>query len=136
MSLAKNKSIINEFDKSAIEQYNPSAVDTFVSDHVINHAAKPGAPNGKDSFHHFLKALHGGLSNIKVTVLRQIAENDLVVTHKSFSGLHTGNLFGVPPTHNQISFEAIEIIRLENDKYVEHWVQSNMGTVLGTLNGH
>lgn len=136
MNLAKNKSIINEFDKSVIEQYNPSAVDAFVSDQVINHAAKPGAPNGKDSFHHFLTALHNGLSNIEVTVLRQIAENDLVVTHKSISGTHTGTLFGIPPTNTPISFEAIEIIRLENDKYVEHWVQSNMTNVLGTLNGH
>jgi predicted SnoaL-like aldol condensation-catalyzing enzyme len=136
MNLAKNKSIIAEFDKTVIEQYNLAALDALVSDHVINHAAQVGTPNGKDSFHHFLTALHNGLTNIKVIVLRQTAENDLVMTHKSISGIHTGNLFGVPPNNSPLSFEAIEIIRLEDDKYAEHWVQSNMATVLGTLKGH
>lgn len=136
MNLTKNKSIIAEFDKTVIEQYNPTALEALVSNHVINHAAQPGAPNGKDSFHHFLTALHTGLSDIKVTILRQIAENDLVVTHKSISGTHTGHLFGIPPTNKPLSFEAIEIIRLENGKYAEHWVQSNMATTLGSLKGH
>ncbi|UPK67619.1 ester cyclase [Chitinophaga filiformis] len=134
--LEKNKAIILHFDKACIEQNDTIALDDLVSDEVINHATPQGLPNGKDSFHHFLNALHTGLSDIKVTVLRQIAENDLVVTHKVISGIHSGNLFGLPATGNQMSIEAIEIIRLQNGRYVEHWVQSNMAKVLGNLQGH
>lgn len=135
-NLEKNKAAIIHFDKVCIEQNNPTALSELVSDKVINHAARPGMPNGKDSFHHFLNALHAGLSDIKVTALRQIAENDLVVTHKVISGVHSNNLFGVPGTGKPISIEAIEIIRFENGQYAEHWVQSNMATVLGNLQGH
>lgn len=132
----KNKAIIAKFDTECIEQNNIAVMDEMVSDKVINHAAQPGKPNGKDSFHHFLSALHAGLSDIKVTILRQVAENDLVVTHKLISGTHSGNLFGNPETGQPVSFEAIEIIRLEDGKYAEHWVQSNMAMALGTLKGH
>jgi predicted ester cyclase len=128
--------IIARFDEACIEKNDAATLDELVSDHVVNHAAPPGRPNGKDSFRHFLDALHAGLSGIKVTVLRQIAENDLVVTHKVISGMHTGNFFGLPKTDKPLSFEAIEIIRLENGQYAEHWVQSNMASVLGTLQGH
>ncbi|WP_343670841.1 ester cyclase [Chitinophaga sp.] len=134
--LEKNKAIIKHFDTACIEQNNMDALNELVSDQVVNHAARPGMPNGKESFHHFLNALHAGLSDIKVTILRQVAENDLVVTHKAISGIHSSHLFGVPGTGKPVSFEAIEIIRLENGKYVEHWVQSNMAMVLGILQGH
>ncbi|WP_439698910.1 ester cyclase [Mucilaginibacter sp. AW1-7] len=131
--LEKNKAIIIQFDKACIQQNNEAALDELVSDRVINHAAHPGTPNGKESFHDFLNALHAGLSDIRVTALRQIAEHDLVVTQKVISGIHTGNFFGIPATGKPISFEAIEIIRLENGQYAEHWVQSNMATVLGAI---
>jgi len=134
--LEKNKAVILHFDKACIEQNDTTALNDLVADQVINHAAQPGMPNGKDSFRHFLNALHTGLSDIKVTILRQIAENDLVVTHKVITGIHSSNLFGLPGTGNPISIEAIEIIRLENGRYTEHWVQSNMAKVLGNLQGH
>lgn len=134
--LEKNKAVILRFDKACIEQNDTTALNDLVSDQVINYAAQPGMPNGKDSFHHFLNALHTGLSDIKVTIFRQIAENDLVVTHKVITGIHSGNLFGLPGTGNPVSIEAIEIIRLENGRYAEHWVQSNMAKVLGNLQGH
>lgn len=136
MNVEKNKALISHFDTVCIEQNNTIAMDELVSDQVINHAAEPGTPNGKDSFHHFLNALHTGLSNIKVTKLRQIAENDLVVTHKLISGTHSGNLFGIAATGEPITFEAIEIIRIEDGKYAEHWVQSDFGMALGKLKGH
>ncbi len=136
MDIEKNKAIIARFDQACIEQNNAALMDELVSDRVINHAAQPGKPNGKESFHHFLDALHAGLSGIKVTVLHQAAENDLVMTHKLISGMHTSHLFGVPASGQPISFEAIEIIRLENGKYAEHWVQNNMAAALGTLQGH
>lgn len=134
--LEKNKAIILHFDKACIEQNDSIALNDLVCDEVINHATPLGRPNGKESFQNFLNALHTGLSTIKVIVLRQVAENDLVVTHKVISGIHSGNLFGLPATGNHISIEAIEIIRLQNGRYAEHWVQSNMAEILGNLQGH
>ncbi|GAA3937110.1 ester cyclase [Chitinophaga oryziterrae] len=132
--LEKNKTVIARFDKACIEKNDKKALDELVADHVINHAARQGASNGKESFHHFLQLLHSGLSDIKVEILQQVAEKDLVVTRKSISGMHTGNFMGVPPTGKAISIEAIEIIRLENGKYAEHWVQSNLRELLSSLN--
>jgi len=132
-ALEKNKAIIIRFDEACVENNNEAALDELVSVHVINHAAHAGMPKGKESFHHFLNALHAGLSDIKVTALLQVAEYDLVVTYKVIYGIHTGIFFGIPATGKPISIEAIEIIRLENGKYIEHWVQSNMAAVLGAL---
>lgn len=136
LDLNKNKAIINHFDLVCLEQNNQAALEDLLSDQVINHAARPGTPNGKESFRHFLNALHAGLTDVKVNALLQVAENDLVVTRKVVSGIHSGNLFGYPATGKTISFEAIEIIRLENSKYAEHWVQTDMGAALSGIGAH
>jgi predicted ester cyclase len=131
--LEKNKAVINRFDQACIEHNDEQVLNELVADDIKNHAAPKGAPNGKESFRHFLNLLHTGLSDIKLEVLRQIADNDLVVTQKIISGLHTGNFMGIPKTNKTFSFEAIEIIRLENGKYVEHWVQSDLSEKLRSI---
>jgi len=131
--LEKNKMVIARFDEACIEKNDEETLIELVADNVINHAAPQGAPNGKESFHHFLHLLHSGLSDIKVKILQQVAEGDLVVSRKSISGVHTGTFIGVPPTGKAVDFEAIEIIRLENGRYAEHWVQSNLTELLLSL---
>lgn len=133
LNLEKNKAVIARFDEECIEKNNEQALDQLLAANVINHASPKGAPNGKESFHHFLQLLHSGLSDIKVEILQQIAENDRVVTQKIISGVHSGNFMGVPSTGKVIRFEAIEIIRLADGKYAEHWVQSNLDRVLSSL---
>ncbi len=59
--------------------------------------------------------------DIAVTIGDQIAEDDLVVTRKSYVATHQAEFLGVPATGRKISFGVIDIIRLEDGKYVEHW---------------
>jgi len=134
--LEKNKAVINRFDQACIVHNDEQVLNELVADDIKNHAAPEGAPNGKGSFRHFLNLLHNGLSDIKVEVLLQVAENDFVITRKTIGGLHTGNFMGVPQTGKPFVFEAIEIIRLENGKYVEHWVQSDLSEQLGSISAH
>lgn len=65
----------------------------------------------------FRKALTG----LEVKILRQVAEDDIVVTHKNFHATHTGPLLGIPPSGQAITITIIDIVRLRNGKYIEHW---------------
>ncbi len=131
--LVENKAIIARFDKECVEKINDSLLDELVSDKVVNHLAPEGA-NGKESFRHYInEILHVGLSDIKVEVHQQVAEDDTVVSMKTISGLHTGNLLGVPATNKKIEIELIEIIRLESGQYAEHWAESNLHELLMSL---
>jgi len=44
-----------------------------------------------------------------------------VVTRKTFHGPHTGEFMGLPPTGNAISVDVIDIVRVRDGKFVEHW---------------
>ncbi len=112
-------------------------MDSFkelVAPNAINHSAPAGAPNGPESFTNFIIGmLRTGLTGITVTIHDQLAEGPLVTTRKTIHGQHTGTFLGIPATGKQVAIQVIDIIRLENNQYAEHWGQSNLGEVMAGL---
>ena len=130
-STEQNKQIVVRFNKECIEQGIPGSFEELLSNNVINHSAPDGMPDGKESFYFFLNnVLRRGFSNLNVDILEQIAERDLVTTRKKIRATHTGEIFGIPPSNKKVEINIIDIIRLSNGKYAEHWGQSNFDEVL------
>jgi predicted ester cyclase len=130
-STEQNKEIVTRFNKECIEQGIPQSFEDLLSDKVINHSAPAGMPNGKESFYYFLNSiLRQGFPNLKVEILEQVAERDLVTTRKKITATHTGEIFGISPSNKKVEINVIDIIRLRDGKYIEHWGQSNFDEVL------
>lgn len=130
----QNKQIVVQFNRECIEQGRQKSFEQLLSDQVINHSAPAGMPPGRESFYPFLKnVLHKGFSDLSVEILEQVAERDLVATRKKIRGLHTGEIFGIAPSGKAIEIDVIDIIRLQDGRYVEHWGQSNFEAVLRQL---
>lgn len=131
MSTALNKQIVARFNKEFIEQGNLESFEELLSNKVINHSAPAGMPNGKESFFNFLNhVLRKGFPNLKVEILGQIAEKDLVTTRKRITATHTGEILGIPASNKEVEINIIDMIRVQDGKYVEHWGQSNFEEVL------
>ena len=126
-----NKQIVTRFNRECIEQGIPESFEALLSDDVINHSAPAGMPKGKESFYFFLNnVLRQGFPNLKVEILDQIAEHDLVTTRKRILATHTREVFGIPASHKEVEIKVIDMVRLRDGKYVEHWGQSNFDEVL------
>ena len=133
-TIESNKRIVARFNREIIEQGNRRAFAELVAGDVVNHAAPPGAPNGVESMIHFiLDVLRKGFPDIKVDILDQVAEGDRVTTRKALRGRHTGEFMGVPATGKEVSIKVIDIIRLRDGKYAEHWGLSNLMEVVQEL---
>jgi predicted SnoaL-like aldol condensation-catalyzing enzyme len=50
-----------------------------------------------------------------------VAEGDLVVHRSRNRFRHVGELFGVAPTHREVTVDHVEMWRVENGKIIEHW---------------
>jgi predicted ester cyclase len=68
-----------------------------------------------------------------VEILDQVAEGDKVTTRKTFRGTHTDDFMGIPPSHKKVAINVIDIIRLKDGKYAEHWGSSNLAEVMAEL---
>lgn len=134
-SLAEtNKSIVRRFNKEVIEQGNIESFQELMDDHFINHSAPSGADNGPSgmiyTFNHILRP---AMPDLQVTIYEQIAEGDLVTTRKNISGTQTGELMGIKATGQRISIDVIDIVKVKNGKYAEHWGLNTLPSVLAQL---
>ena len=132
----KNKEIVLRFNREVIGEGNVTTFEELVSPAVINHAAPEGTPNGPDSMRHFiLQVLRMGFPDVQVEILDQVAEGDRVTTRKILHGTHTGEFMGIPPSNKRVAIQVIDIIRLHQGRYVEHWGMSNIGEVVREIGG-
>ncbi|MFF7216748.1 ester cyclase [Streptomyces sp. NPDC008238] len=107
--------------------------DRYISKDLVLHGF-----NGPEDREDWLKGdlnIKAGLTGFKMTVLDQIVEGDKVVTRWSFSGRHTGTVFGIPASGRDVQLSGISIDRVIHGQSVEHWSEGNFGVFLDELRG-
>ncbi len=133
-TLSANKSAVMRFNKEVIERGDEGAFRDLMAPSFVNRTAPPGAPNGCDGMlHTFNRVLRPALPDLLVEIHEQIAEGDKVTTRKTIHGTHRGELLGIPATNKRIAIDVIDIVRLENGRYVEHWGVNTLPAVLASL---
>jgi len=46
---------------------------------------------------------------------------------------HTGTLMGIPPTGEKVSINVIDIVRVRNGRYYEHWGVNTLPSLMTQL---
>ncbi|WP_247236119.1 ester cyclase [Telluribacter sp. SYSU D00476] len=130
----QNKAVVRRFNQEVIEKGDLNTFWELMDEAFINHAAVPGSDNGPQGMlNTFNTILRPAMPDLKVTIYEQVAEGDLVTTRKNISGTHTGTLLGIVPTGQTISIDVIDIVRIQNGKYIEHWGINTLPVVLAHL---
>ncbi len=75
---------------------------------------------GSEAFVDIVKKLGAALSELHYKEQEIIASNDKVVSIMIVTGKHTGDLFGIPPTGNNFSYQAAHFYTIADDKITEH----------------
>lgn len=133
----QNKAVVRRFNHEVIERGDEESFHALMDTAFINHAAPPGADRGPNGmWYTFQNVLRPAFPDLAVTIYQQIAEGELVTTHKTITGTHTGPLLGVSPTGRQVTIEVIDIVRVRDGKYLEHWGLNTLPSVLQQLSAH
>lgn len=131
---AENKEVVRRFNIEVIQNGNEDEFHALMASDFVNHAAPSGMPNGPQSmWNTFHNILRPALSEMKVTIHDQIAEGNKVTTRKTISGIHSGALMGVPATGKEVAISVIDIVRVKDGKYAEHWGLNTLSNVLAAL---
>lgn len=136
MSIEQNKAVVRRFNREVIEEGNEASFHELMAADFVNCSAPPGTPNGPDSmWNTFHDVLRSALSGLTVTILDQIGEDERVTTRKTISGTHTGTFMGIAATGKPVSIDVIDIVRVRNGQYAEHWGINTLPSVLAQLKG-
>ena len=132
----QNKAVVTRFNKAFIEGGDMQAFHEIVDPSFINRTAAPGVSPGPDGLVEVIMNVYRkAFSDLRIEIYEQVAEGDLVVTRKSFFATHSGPFMGIEATGKSLRIDTIDIVRLRDSKYVEHWAARDMLGVLQQLKG-
>jgi len=132
----KNKAVVVRFNKEVIERGDREAFREIMGEGFVNRSAPPGADSGPEGmWHTFNHILRPAMPDLAVEIEDQVAEGDKVTTRKKISGTHTGELMGIAATNRPVTIHVIDIVRLHEGKYAEHWGVNTLPSVLASLRG-
>jgi predicted ester cyclase len=133
----QNKVIVTRFNKEFIEEGNVHVFNEIVSEDFINQTAPPGVPKGPEGvLYFFTQFLKPAFPDLRVVILDQVAEGDKVTTRKAFHATHKGTFFGIPASDKNVVMDVIDIVRLHNGKFVEHWNVLDWQNVVSQITGN
>jgi steroid delta-isomerase-like uncharacterized protein len=104
---------------------NVSNVSDFISEQYFNRESQVdpvrGQLRGPSEFIDTVENLRTAFPDLRHHEEAIIAQDDMVVSILNVTGTNTGNFFILPPTGNEISYEAVHLYRVgEDGKIVEH----------------
>lgn len=95
-------------------------IDVLMSSDAVAHGLGPEPIKGAGAFKPFFRAFVQAIPDMKIRIVRMIAEGDIVATHIHTTGTHTGDAFG-PASHKAIAFDGMIFARVANGQIVEGW---------------
>jgi len=105
---ARNKALVADFYAKVWNGHDIAALPDFVAEGYIQH--NPNVGNGRAPLQAFLGTMFESLPEARFTLVRLIAEGDLVVAH---------TLFQANPADRGMA--VVDIYRVEDGRLAEHW---------------
>lgn len=107
-----------------LNAYQPDLVDLFVAEDYINH--NPAVGDGREANREFWTGFFAALPDLSATMEDLVISGDRVVGRFVYRGTHTGALMGIPASGNAVQMRSIDIWRVKDGMFVEHWDELNL----------
>jgi predicted ester cyclase len=95
--------------------------DELIDPNFVDHTPSPGFSPNRDGARELYKAFNSAFSETVFKVDFQTVEDGLVTTRKVFNGTHSGNFLGIEPTGRSVSFDIIDVLRVQDGRITDHW---------------
>ena len=102
-----------------LNRHDPDLVDQFVAEDYLNHNAF--VDDGREANRQFWAAFFTAFPDLSATMEDLVVSGDRVVGRFVYRGTHTNELMGIPAKGSPVEMRSIDIWRVEDGMFVEHW---------------
>jgi len=120
MQVETNTTVASRWYEEVFNAGKIELIDELFAPNFVDHDPSNPLP-GLDGVRQLVSMYRGAFPDLRLTVEDEITEGDKVVTRFTGRGTHKGPLMGIPPTGKRVTITAIDILRFENGRIVEHW---------------
>ena len=114
-----------------LNEKDVSLLDRLLAEDYVNH--NPYVENGREANKQFWSYWLSAFPDTEVTVEDAFVAGDRVVGRFTYRATHAGEFMGAKPTGQRVEMTSIDIWRVEDGKFVEHWDELNGLEFFGKL---
>jgi predicted ester cyclase len=104
---------------AAVNAHDTSTFADIHTEAYIQHSGR--SPNGLAAQVENFRGIFARMPDVQAKVEDRVIAGDKVVARMTFSATHTQPMQGIAPTGRHFTLRTIDIWRVENGKFAEHW---------------
>ena len=124
MSLEENKTLVRRYIEIVWNGRNTAALDELLASNYKRYVSATATPLTREDQRERITAFHAGFPDLHFMIEDLFAENDRVTFRVTFRGTHQGRLpfwQGITATGKQVTVTVLDVVRVEEGKFVEQW---------------
>ena len=118
---------------AAINAHDTSSFPEIHTESYIQHSGR--SANGLAAQIENFRGIFGRMPDVQARVEDRVIALDRVAARMTFTATHTQPLQGIAPTGRRFTLRTIDIWRVENGKFAEHWDIVDFAGLLRQLRG-
>ena len=115
----------------AVNAHDTSSFPELFTESYIQHSGR--SPSGLAAQIENFRRILSSMPDIRMRVEDRVIAGDKVVARNTFSATHTQVIRGIAPTGKAFTFRTIDIWRIEDGRFAEHWDLTDTAEVLSKL---
>jgi predicted ester cyclase len=133
MSAEQNQAVVRRFVEEVLNKGNLAVLDEVMAPNYVNHTPFPGLPPNIEGWKAIVPMVRNAFPDVHVTIEDMIVEGDKLMFRDRAHGTHKGELFGVPPTGEEMTWMELHVIRFAGGKITDHWALGELPGVMHQL---
>jgi len=100
-------------------QHKLEVIDDVVASDFVGTSPTDGEFRGPAGFKQLVERYITAFPNASMRITEIVAEGEMIATHWTATGTHTGELMGIAPTGRDVTVEGVQFDRIREGKIVE-----------------
>ncbi len=121
MSAEGNTALLRRYVDQVWHQGNLSALDDFLAPGYRRHVSPTAQPLTREGQMQRLAGFRAAFPDAELTVEDVLADDDRLAFRSTLRGTHRGAFRGVAPTGSRVAGSLVDVVRIEEDRFVEQW---------------
>lgn len=132
--LEANKAVVRRLIEGVQRDGDFALFEQLFAPDYVDRTPFSDVPPNRDGTRAIYQGFRRAFPDWRAVIHTQIAEGDLVTTHKTYLGTHRGEFLGIAPTGRETRFEVIDIMRVRDGRITDHWGVGDAAGLLRQLN--
>ena len=131
---AKKNKEVNDAITKALETGDFSKMGDYIAADAVDHGGQNGDVKGLDNIVAELKMYHDQMPDMKSEMIREMADDEYVITWAKVSGTPKTDGMGMK-AGQKMEMTSVDVAKFKDGKAVEHWIYMDPKDMMGMMPG-